>query len=345
MKKRIAFVIVALAVASSLLTSGCGTKKYSYVGKLFESENTAAEGETQEVAEYKSLIEKYVSKSGEPYMAHNYMLNKHISAEHTAEEWLGADGKIKLPFNPDDIKEMDTMVYEGISYEVAYPVRAMENYYVPDEIAANATTEELAEIFISYGYNGGYTTWVSARYNCYYEYEHQFAFLLSYSNALEESLRRSDFAKVYYEKYMAETENTPEKCERTDYPRYVELSRKTDTLDVIEVLLAQPEAYEQLTYKQRETLVRRVLEREKQGEEGKLFFRDSEEYWTRFFACIAGELYLPADMAEIPVTNAGLKEGVAGAIERDNNPWLDTINRMKFTEEEQKILEKYFVKR
>ena len=341
MKKRIVFVIVALAVASSLLTSGCGTKRasFSYVGKLFENENTAADGETQAAAEYKSLIEKYVSKPGEPYTAHNYMLKRDMTAQHSAEEWLDADGKLKLPFNPDDIKGTEM---KG-TYEVVFLIDGTENYYVPDEIASKATTEELAEVFISYGYNGGYKPMVFGKFNYYRDYEHAFALLLCYgSNALEESLRREDFAKAYLEIYMAESENLPEKYEGENYPLYLELGDKTQTLDVIEVLLAQPEAYEQLTKKQREKLVRRVLEREKQGEEGKLFFDDSEEYWTQFFACIAGEMYLPPDMAAIPDTTGGLT-GITGAIERDNNPWLDTINRMKFTEEEQKILEKYFV--
>lgn len=343
MKKRFVFAIVALVLASSLLTSGCGTKRasFSYVGKLFENENTAAEGETKAEAEYKSLIEKYVSKPGEPYAAHNYMLKRDMKAKHSAEEWLDADGNLKLPFNPDDIKKTEM---KG-NLEMVSLIDGTENYYVPDEIAAKATTEALADIFLSYVYNGGYDPWVSARYNCYYEYEHAFALLLCYgSNAFEESLRREDFAKAYLEIYMAESENMPEKYEGKNFPQYQELSNKTSALDVIEVLLAQPEAYEQLTNKQRETFVRRVLEREKQGGEGKLFFHDGEKYWTRFFACIAGEMYLPADMAAIPDTTGGLK-GITGAIERDNNPWLDTINRMKFTEEEQEILEKYFVNR
>ncbi len=341
MKKRIVFVIIALAVTASLLVSGCGTKKASYVGKLFGGENTSAEGETQETAEHKSLIAKYVSKPGQPYTAHNYMLKKDMTAKHSAEEWLDADGKLKLPFDPEDIKETEM---KG-TLEVVSLIDGTENYYVPDEIAAKATTEELAEVFISYGYNGGYIPMVFGKFNYYRDYEHAFALLLCYgSNALEESLRREDFAKAYLEIYMAGSENMPEKYEEENFPQYQELSNKTETLDVIEVLLAQPEAYEQLTNKQREKLVRRVLEREKQGDEGKLFFDDSEAYWTQFFACIAGEMYLPDDLAAIPDTTGGLT-GITGAIKRDNNPWLDTINAMEFTEEEQKILEKYFVRR
>ena len=329
MKKRIVFVIFTLALFSFLLTSGCGTKRASYVGKLFKNENTATE-EAKEAAEYKSLIEKYVSKSGEPYKAHDYMLKSAYTVKYSEEHWLDSDGKIRLPFNAGDIAVTEQTL--------------MEYYYIPDDIAIKASTSELADIFINYGYNGGHIPVVSSRQYICYDYEHDFDLMLTRSNALEESLRRQDFAKTYYEKYIAESDNMPEQYKEKNYSQYFELSNKTYTLDVIEVLLAQPEAYEQLADEQREMLIRRVMEREKQGEEGKLYFHHSGEYWTQFFACIAGEMYLPADMAAIPDTTGGLK-GITGAIKRDNNPWLDTINRMKFTEEEQEILEKYFVRR
>ncbi len=343
MKKRLLFVIITLSLVLSIFTSGCGTKKTSYVGKLFADKSEIAEGETQEAIEYKSLIEKYVRKSGEPYTAHDYMINEGMNAKHLAGEWLDADGKFSLPFDPDDIKGMHTYVYEGVTYETLVLNEGAEHYYIPDEIALKATTKELTDVFVSYGYNGGYIPLAYGRHNFYRDYEHAFALLLSYSNALEESLRREDFAASYYEKYMAESEKMPENHQGKDIQLRLLLSYKTETLNVIEVLLAQPESYEQLTAEQRETLVRRVLEREKQGEQGKLFSDDSE-YWTHFFACIAGEMYLPPDMAAIPDTTGGLT-GITGAIERDNNPWLDTISTMEFTEEEQKILEKYFVRR
>ena len=65
MKKRPILVIIILSFALSLLTSGCGAKKASYVGKLFGNENINSEEESQEAAEYRSLIAKYVRKSGE----------------------------------------------------------------------------------------------------------------------------------------------------------------------------------------------------------------------------------------------------------------------------------------
>ncbi len=271
------------------------------------------------------------------------MIKKDMTAKHSAEEWLDADGKLKLPFDPDDIKGTDTNVYEGVTYELIFLNDGTEHYYIPDEVAAKATTEELANVFISYGYNGGSLPNISSWQMMDSYYEHDFALMLSNSNFLEESLRRQDFANVYFEKYMTESENMPEYYEGDNYQLYFVLSNKTYTLDAIEVLLAQPESYEQLTAEQRETLVRRVLEREKQGEEKKIFFLDkSIGYRTQFFYCIAGEMYLIPKMAAIP-DNVGGLTGIKGAIERANNPWLKTISAMEFTEEEQKILEKYFV--
>lgn len=337
MKKITILGIIALVLIIAILESGCGTKKSSYVGKLLGSED---ERETQEASEYRSLIEKYVSKAGEPYTAHDYMIKEKMTAKHSAEEWLDADGKLKLPFDPDDIKGRDTDVYDGVTYDLVFLIDGTENYYIPDEVAAKASTEELADVFLSYSHNGGWMPMVFGRYNLDSTYEHNFALLLSNSNALEESLKREDFAKVYFEIYMIESENIPKHYEGENNLLYIELLNKTNTLDLIEVLLAQPEAYEQLAKEQREMLIRRVLEREKQGEEGKLFSDDSE-YWTQFFACIAGEMYLPADMAAIPDTTGGLA-GITGAIQKENNPWLDTINEMDLTEKEQNILDKYF---
>ena len=344
--KKFIFVIITFAITLSLFVSGCGTKKASYVGKLFGDKNAVAEGETQETPEHKSLIAKYVRKPGEPYTAHDYMLNRGMTAKHSAEEWLDADGKLKLPFAPDDIKVIDKNSYgETTIHQKIYMVDGTEHYYISDEIAAKATTEELVDVFISYGYNGGLKPPIFGRNNLDSTYEYDFALLLSNSNALEETLRRDDFAEVYFEKYMTESEDMPEHYDGRDNLLYFVLSNKTETLNVVEVLLAQPESYEQLTKKQRETLVRRVLDREKQGEQGELLsMGGATKYWTPFFACIAGEMYLPSDMAAILDTAGGVT-GITGAIERDKNPWLDTINSMDFTEEEQKILEKYFVKR
>ena len=358
MKKGFIFGIIALAVLFSLLPSGCGTKKASYVGKSFESENKAAEGETKAEAEYKSLIEKYVSKPGESYMAHDYMLTNELESRYSAEAWTDDNGNLRLPFDPDDFKETESSVYEGKTYKhTVYTVYPAESYYIPDEVAANASTKELADVFMSYIYNGGAVPMALYRPGVSSYYEQEFVNMLSRSNILEETLRRDDFAEAYYEIYMAESNAMPTQKDgeevfaddvQTDESSKLcsATSNKICTLDVVEVMLAQPEAYEQLAQEHREALVRRVLEREKRGENGEIYISggvsESHEYWTTFFACIAGELYLPAEMTE---GSNSFCNGITGDIDRYNNPWLDTINRMKFTEEEQKILEKYFVKR
>lgn len=342
MKKRIVFVIIALAVTSSLLTSGCGTSKSSYAAGGSSSIEATEQNESNGVVIYKSLIDKYVGKDGTEYKAHAYMLKKSASNRYTAEEWTDSDGSLRLPFAPDAIKETVTVAPFG-EYKALDELTGLECFYVPDELAAKASTAELADIFMSYGYNSGIILALATRPDSEY-FEHEFEYDLSHCNALEESLRRNDFAGEYWERYMTETVNMPEYCEgmeEENFDLYSSGADKTRTLNMLEVLLAQPESYEQLTDEQRSALVRRVIEKEKMGEQGKLFYSDAG-YRSFFFACIAGELYLHADMAAIPDTTGGLT-GITGAIERDNNPWLDTINRMDFTEEEQKILEKYFV--
>ncbi|MBD5157069.1 MAG: hypothetical protein HDT13_05495 [Butyrivibrio sp.] len=345
MRKRRIFGIMALFISLALLLSGCAMRKSSYIVYGIKGDNFTVDDEAWQNAKYKSIIEKYVGKSGESYTANDYMIKNEMTAKHSAEEWLDADGKLKLPFDPDDIKETDRNSYGETAHEIIFLVDGTEHYYVPDEIAIKASTEELTDVFISYGYNGGFLPMVFGRNNLYRDYEHAFALFLSNCNAIEESLRREDFAKLYFERYMTESENMPKRYDGGNYPLYFVSANKTGTLNVIEVLLAQPEAYAQLTLNQREMLVRRVLEREMQGERGELLAMDADsEYWTYFFACIAGEMYLPADMAAIPDTTGGLA-GITGAIQREDNPWLDTVNEMDFTEDEQKILEKYFIRR
>ena len=340
---------VALAFVLAFLTSGCTVKSSSGAVGVNETDsqlNTinceTSEKETQEMVKYKSLIEKYVRKSGTTYKAHDYMLKKSVTSKYSSEEWLDSDGRLRLPFVPEDIKETDTSEAFG-EYKVLYESTGLACYYVPDELAAKASTGELADIFMSYGYNSGIILSL-VRQPDYREFEHEFAYGLSHCNALEESLRRDDFAVEYFKRYMTESENIPEYYEgmaEESFDLYSSGAHKTGTLNMLEVILAQPEAYAQLTNSQREALVKRVIEKEKLGEQGKLFYSDVKYYRTFFFACIAGELYLPADMAAIPYV-AGFLSGVTGVVQCENNPWLDTIKTMDLTEEEQNILDKYF---
>ena len=349
MKKGLYVRSIELAIALIILTSGCAVKSSSGAVSVNETDsqfNTidgeASEKETQELVKYKSLIEKYVGKSGTTYKANDYMLKKSVTNKYSSEEWLDSDGRLRLPFVPDDIKETDTSEDFG-DYRVLYESTGLACYYVPDELAAKASTGELADIFMSYGYNSGIILSLVTRPD-YREFEHEFEYGLSHCNALEESLRRDDFAVEYFKRYMTESENIPEYYEgmaEESFDLYSSGAHKTCTLNMLEVILAQPEAYAQLTNSQREALVRSVIEKEKLGEQGKLFYSDTKYYRTFFFACIAGELYLPADMAEIPDTTGGLA-GITGAIQCENNPWLEAIKAMDLTEEEQNILDKYF---
>lgn len=354
MKKRWIFGSIALAVTFILFTSGCVMKKSSHAagGKETDSRtNTESEGtsgnvveetsenETQEAVKYKSLIEKYVGSADTPYKAQDYMVKKSVANQYSAEEWLDSDGRLRLPFTPDDIKKTDTTYYQNVEYKIIYidELEGLSYYYIPDELVSKSSTGELADIFLSYGYHSGIIFALASRPDSR-DFEQEFEYDLAHSNALEESLRRDDFAAEYLERYMAESENMPEYYKNMgeeNFPLYVSGSNKTCTLNMIEVLLAQPEACAQLTNEQRLTLVRRVIEKEKLGEQGKLFYSDDEYgYRSFFFACIAGELYLSGELAYIPE--------VKGEIQRQDNPWIAAIEEMELTEEEHRILDKYF---
>ncbi|MCM1307018.1 MAG: hypothetical protein NC223_00285 [Butyrivibrio sp.] len=341
MKKSLLFGIAALTLASVFMASGCAMKKSSNTSVKF----TVAENE-EENAKYKSLIEKYAGKQGEQYkvydkMKHDAEYGRPWTVRYSEEEWLDGDGRLIVPFDPEDFLKTEIQTYEETEYQFVSLEGGGEHYYISDEIAAKASTDDLAEAFMSYAYNTAEPIpRVSGWFNHERDYEHAFAYALSLNNILEECLRRDDFAAAFFEIYMSESENMPEQCDESGIA-YYKASNKIGTLDLLEVLLAQPEAYGQLIEEQRVELAERVLEREKQGEQGKIHYEQGDEYRTYFFACIAGELYLSADMAAVPDTTGGL-DGVTGAIRRNGNPWLDTLNAMDLNEEECRILGKYF---
>lgn len=367
MKKRQTFRIAALAAALVLLTSGCAMKKSSYVIGGNEADTMTAseteERETYKTVKYKSLIEKYVGKTGESYKAYDLMKrhdnefkdehNKILPLIYPAEEWLDTEGNLILPFNPRDLESSGTFDYQGTKQETTGidESTGTVSYYIPDELAVKASTGELVDVLWSYGCNVGWIMALRTPMNPIL-FEYEFNQNVAHSNALEESLRRDDFAGEYMKKYMAESENMPEYYEGMEdedislFISYMSGCRHTHTLDMFEVVLAQPEAYAQLTEGQRTELVKRVIERFKLGEQGKLCI-SSHEYDSLFLACIAGKCYLSGKSAYEPFDKGELEWRIVpytmGEIQSQDNPWLDTINRMKFTEEEQKILEKYFV--
>lgn len=340
MKKRLLFVCIVIALASFFSIFGCTVKKSSNseggsetVSQSGSECDETQENGTQEKVNYKSLIEKYVGKAGTEYKAHTYMLKKSASSRYSAEEWIDSDGGLRLPFVPDDIKQTVTSATFG-EYKALDELSGLECFYVPDELVAEVSTAELADVFMSYGYNSGIILALAPRPESA-DFEREFEYDLSHCNALEESLRRNDFAAEYLKIYMAESfPEYYEGMEAENFGLYSSGANKTCTLNMLEVLLAQPEACEQLTDGQRLMLVKRVIEKEKLGEQGKLFYSDGGYgYRSFFFACITGELYLSGEMAYVP--------DIKGEIERQNNPWLAAIKEMDLTDEERKVTDKY----
>ncbi|MCM1307020.1 MAG: hypothetical protein NC223_00295 [Butyrivibrio sp.] len=157
--------------------------------------------------------------------------------------------------------------------------------------------------------------------------EPDFEFFVRKSNALEECLRRNDFAAEYLEIYMAESENIPVYYEGMAESEYAAGNNKIKTLNAIELILAQPEAYEQLSEVNRATLVKRVIEREKNGNQGAFFYTPVKESYTSFFlSCITGDSYI---------------SGTTGECVWETNPWIKAVNEMELTEDERSVADKY----
>ena len=357
MNKRLVFGSTVLALVLAFSTLGCTIKDSSYVadGKgtdsysKAESDETSENNEIQETVKYKSLIEKYVGNIGTSYIAYNLMVrhdeffyedhNRVMPLIYPAEKWMNSDGRLTLPFEPNIEDYMDT---KGVAC-----------YYIPDELAVEVSTGELIEILWSYSYNTGQIMSLRTPMNpTLFEYE--FYNNLAYSNALEESLRRDEFAGEYLEKYMTESESMPnaetvpeyyEGMNAEELSLYFTAFRQSYMLDMSEVVLAQPEAYAQLTDEQRAELVKRVIERFNLGEQGKLCI-SSNEYNSLFFACVTGKCYLSGDSAYIPFDKGEapwrINPYVKGEIQWQDNPWIDAINEMDFTEDEQRVIDKYF---
>lgn len=339
-----------MALAFILVTSGCTMKKSSQADETSDHE---AQGDVK----YKSLIDKYVGETGMPYRAY-YEIVKWDSYYDTidcmlpAGEWTDSDGKLGLPFEPRDIETFGTMDYQGVRHEI-YSIDEMKgvvSYYIPDELAVKASTDELIDILWSYGCDSGWIMAIKSPPNAVL-FEHEFNNNVAHCNALEESLRRDDFAGKYLERYIAESENMPEYYEGMEdedfslFLSYMSGVRKTHMLDLFEVILAQPEAYAQFPKEQRVLLVKRVLEKEKLGEQKKICF-SGKEYRSLFFACITGECYLSGNFAYSQYNNGEVpwrtNPYIMGEIQWQNNPWLDAINEMELTEDERRIVDRYF---
>lgn len=310
MKKIPVFVTAFVVCVLVLLISGCTKKKASYVDSgnkeesqsdtvneetsEYESENIS-ESESQEPEEYRSLIEKYVGEAGETYKAYDTIVKFGTTDYmYTEEEWVDSDGRLKLPFDPKSV------LYEGST--------SYASYYVPDELAVKASTKELVDICLTY-YDStiGIPTFPVKN-----SLDFEFEWWISHSNSMEESLRRDDFAGEYFERYMEEP--IPEYYDGMSEEERFEGVSKELMLDIIEVILSQPEACEQLAEEQRTELVRRVIEKAILADEGKIFYDFSSVIdYPMFFQSITEE-----------------------------NVWYDAINDMDLTEDERKVIDKYF---
>lgn len=319
MKKRLAYASIALAVMSSLLFSGCGMSKSSSVGgengESLHSEtlpDKTTEEETKELEKYRSLIEKYVGKAGTRYKAYDEILKwddyyDTVACMLPSEKWLDSDGKLKVPF------DVSTILSDG---QTAYAY-----FYVPDELVVKASTGELVDICLLYAP-------VCHMNTPTLDIEYTFDYFLKKSNALEETLRRDDFAEEFFERYMTESDNIPVYSEGMEENEYSEGSGKIMTLNAMELILSQPEAYEQLTEEQRITLVKRIIEREKKGDQGAFFYTPVRDNYRSFFlSCITGTLYISE-----------------GECIWEVNPWIGAIRKMDLTDEERSAAESYIRK-
>ena len=299
MKKRQRYIGVLFVIAVSLCVSGCAMKKSSPVEET-ESDSQIYDGsdEMQGIAKYKSLIDKYVGEAGMPYRSYGEILkwddyHDTVACMCPAEEWLDSEGKFRLPFDYADIRSAGTVTS-------AY-------FYVPDELSVKVSTGELADVSLLYASRCILLSFYDIEY-------YGFEFMVKRSNALEESLRRDDFADIYLDRYMtyvSDSHAVPKYYGDTNNKYFA--IEKRNMLDFIGVILAQPESYEQLTEEQREMLVKEEIKR--------------APYESFFFACITGEYYMSDKIGEC----------IWG-----KNPWLEVIKTMDLTEDEQKIMDKYF---
>ena len=302
MRKRHRYIGVLFVIAVSLCVSGCAMKKSSPVEETESDSQIYDESDdTQGIAKYKSLIDKYVGEAGMPYRSYGEILkwddyHDTVACMCPAEEWLDSEGKFRLPFDYADIRSAGTVTS-------AY-------FYVPDELSVKVSTGELADVSLLYASRCILLSFYDIEYS-------GFEFMVKNCNALEESLRRDDFADEYLERYltyMADYNTVPKYYENFDRNKEYSYAR-TAMLNFTGIILAQPESYEQLTEEQREMLIREEIKRHK------------SPYESFFFACITGEYYMSDKSGEC----------IWG-----KNPWLDVIKTMDLTEDEQKVIDKYF---
>lgn len=307
MKKYYRYIIIILI---SLCVLGCTNKNSSSNINETDYKNDIGKEETlgsgtQSIAKYKSLIDKYVGKDGTRYRAYNEILkwddyDDTIAHMLPASEWLDSDGKLRPPF------DCETVISNGST--------SYASFYVPDELAVKASVEELADISLRYAASCGLCAIGDIEFA-------GFEMMIKRCNALEESLRRENFADVYLDRYIEYA------LDLYTVPKYYESMAENDKnsffiskswmLDFVEIILGQPETYEQLTEERRVQLVKSVIAAEKVRDNDGISF---------FFGCITNENYISDKMGECTW---------------EDNPWLDAVRKMDLTEEERSVVERY----
>lgn len=309
MKKYIIILIITLEL---FLTIGCTMKSSSHAVSEKEpsyedniGETQTSENSTQNTMTYKSLIDKYVGKDGTRYRAYDEILkwddyDDTIACMRPASEWLDSDGKLKLPF------DCETVMSDGST--------SYANFYIPDELAVKASVDELADISLRYA--------ASCSLSAIGDIEFAgFERMINHCNALEESLRRENFADAYLDRYIEYA------LDLYAVPKYYESLAENDKnsffiqkswmLDFVEIILGQPETYEQLTEERRVELVKSVIAAEKVRNNDGISF---------FFGCITNENYISDKIGECTWKA---------------NPWLDAVRKMELAEEEWNVVERY----
>ena len=260
MEKRIISIILIIAV---IAITGCGRKGTA----TSEHKNIYTKGELQ--TPYESAIEQGVGKEGDSYQA-KQMRDSVVSSEkvspfegYSAKEWVDSEGRLKIPFDREEIlKDADTT-------RVAY--------YIPDEAARSAKTDELIDVAFDY-LNSAYSM---NRFD--YLTSTELYFLVRDSNALEEALRRDDWAEVVYNYYMDAQQ--PEVIGKND-KEHTGRVYMANLLDIVEFLLAQPEACEQLSDEQKTLLIKKLVAEYSDKKSGKLMSGSTNGEYVKFFTWI-----------------------------------------------------------
>lgn len=131
---------------------------------------------------YDNVIEKCVGAKGTPYKAYD-RLQTWISigyqdARYSSDEWVDSEGNIKLPFDKEEL------------FKNCEGGRMFFAYYVPDDVAAKASTKELVDICLDY-FDQDTTFWEFD-----FTAANEIEWLLKDNNALEETLRRDDLQQL-----------------------------------------------------------------------------------------------------------------------------------------------------